>query len=303
MRVLNIQNTDELHKVAKALSLDVRVKIFELLYDGPLNNNQISKALDIPSSTTSVNLKKLEEAGLIETKMVPAKKRGLQKISSLKYNKIVFEKPQKEPAEIITEMPIGHFTKFEVNNPCGLASEEKVIGKFDYIPSFYLPAKTDAQLIWFSSGFLEYHFPNELPEGVNLRSLEISAELCSEAKGYNNSYLSDISLWINDIEIDNWTSPGDFGGKRGKMTPDWWHLSRTQYGILKRWLITEKGIFRDKTKVKKISISDLHIDSSPSIKIRIGVKPDAENKGGLNLFGAKFGNFAQDLRMKIKYLP
>ena len=33
----------------------------------------------------------------------------------------------------------------------------------------------------------------------------------------------------------------------------------------------------------------------------IGVKDDARNKGGLNLFGRKFGNYPQDIVMRMGF--
>ena len=29
----------------------------------------------------------------------------------------------------------------------------------------------------------------------------------------------DVSVWINEVEIGVWTSPGDYGDRRGKYTP------------------------------------------------------------------------------------
>ena len=37
------------------------------------------------------------------------------------------------------------------------------------------------------------------------------------------------------------------------------------------------------------------------IVVRIGVRPDAENVGGLNLFGREFGNYPQDLGLRLEY--
>ena len=42
-------------------------------------------------------------------------------------------------------------------------------------------------------------------------------ELSSEVPGTNANWPSDITLWVNEIEIGTWTSPGDFGDKRGVL--------------------------------------------------------------------------------------
>jgi len=41
--------------------------------------------------------------------------------------------------------------------------------------------------------------------------------------GTNADWPSDISLWVNDVKIGTWTSPGDYGDRRGVHTPRWWN--------------------------------------------------------------------------------
>ena len=47
------------------------------------------------------------------------------------------------------------------------------------------------------------------------------------------------TLWINDVAVGTWTSPGDYGDRRGIYTPTWWKLEGSQYGKLKTWRIGE----------------------------------------------------------------
>ena len=44
-------------------------------------------------------------------------------------------------------------------------------------------------------------------------------ELSSEVPGTNADWPSDISIWVNDVKVGTWTSPGDYGDKRGRFTP------------------------------------------------------------------------------------
>ncbi|MER9545553.1 transcriptional regulator, partial [Mesorhizobium sp. M0437] len=37
-----------------------------------------------------------------------------------------------------------------------------------------------------------------------------------------------------------------------------------------------------------------------SIRVRIGVKDDAKRPGGINIFGKGFGNYDQDILLRIK---
>jgi predicted transcriptional regulator len=158
-----------------------------------------------------------------------------------------------------------------------------------------------AQLLWFSAGWVEYAFPNNVPYGSFTTDLELSMEMCSEAPNYNLDWPSDITLWINDVEIGTWTSPGDFGGKPGLLTPSWWPIDRTTYGLLKQWSINERGAMIDGVALGPVTIADLNLAQANHIRVRIGIKEDARNRGGLNLFGRKFGNYAQDIVMRLGF--
>jgi predicted transcriptional regulator len=168
--------------------------------------------------------------------------------------------------------------------------------------SFYSPKRTNAQLIWFYRGFVEYLFPNNIRNKGKITSIEFSLEICSEAPNYRIDWPSDITVWINDIEIDTWTCPGDFGGRQGIYTPKWWSLNATQFGVLKRWQINDHGTFFDFKKVSKITLKDLNLNANDAIKFRIGVKKDAKNIGGINIFGYKFGDYQQNIVLRIDYL-
>lgn len=127
-------------------------------------------------------------------------------------------------------------------------------------------------------------------------------ELCSEAPNFDNDWPSDITLWINDVEIGTWTSPGDFGDRRGKLNPDWWIDWATQYGLLKTWRVDKERTTIDMDKVSDVSLADLALEGRHHLKLRIGIKSDALHKGGINLFGRQFGDYPQDIVMKVHYV-
>ncbi len=300
-RLLMIEAKESL-EVLNALASEPRLAILELLSNCKLNVNDIAKALNLPQSTVSTNIKILEEAGLIMVE-VAAGKKGSQKLCSVPYDEVVVQLPgiKKEVAQNIIEvaMPLGLYTDFEVHPPCGLCSREEIIGFLDVPDTFLNPKRAVASLIWFERGFVEYKFPNNLKGNVVLEQLEISMELSSEVPGTNKDWPSDITIWINGIEIGTWTSPGDFGDVRGKLTPVWWKLAGSQYGLLKHWRVTETGTFIDGTRVSDMMLADLDIRKHTSIKVRIGIKEDAANVGGVNIFGEGFGNYDQDIVMKM----
>ena len=198
-------------------------------------------------------------------------------------------------------MPLGLFTSVEVTAPCGLCSTDGVIGLLDVPDSFLDPARVQAALIWFGRGQVEYKFPNNaklLNAAVEL--IEFSMELSSEVPGTNLNWPSDITLWVNDVAIGTWTSPGDYGDKRGVYTPNWWKLEGSQYGKLKTWRIGHSGSFIDGVRISDVTMDDLDIPTHHSIRMRIGIDAKAGHPGGVNVFGRGFGNYDQDIVMRLR---
>lgn len=292
-------------EVLKGLASPVRVAILKALHaGGDLNVNEISAALNLPQSTVATNVQMLEEAGLVATRTVKAKK-GHQKICSAVYDEIVvrFEKPK--PAEdtrlIEVAMPIGLFTSVEVSAPCGLCSSESIVGLLDVPDSFLDPDRVKASLIWFGRGFVEYKFPNNARVlNTPVEEVEFSMELSSEVPGTNVNWPSDITLWVNQVAAGTWTSPGDYGDKRGVYTPNWWKLEGSQYGTLKTWRINGRGTWVDGMRISDVTVSDIGLSDHHAIRVRIGIADGATHPGGVNIFGRGFGNYDQDIIMRLR---
>lgn len=287
----------------KALGSEPRLQILRLLANCNRSVNEIAEALDMPTSTVAMHINVLERAGLIQTELTPAS-RGVQKVCYRICDQLVVTLPKaREHTQdtIELEMPIGAYSDCQVQHPCGLASESGVIGQFDDPSSFYDPDHIYAQLLWFKQGYVEYRFPNRPPKGTVLEFLQISLELCSEAPLYNDNWPSDITMWINGVEIGTWTSPGDFGGLRGNLTPAWWEDWSTQYGILKVWKVTDHGTYVDGIQVSDVTLKHLNLGQNSFVSMRLGIKNDALNVGGMNLFGRKFGNYPQDILIQFTY--
>jgi predicted transcriptional regulator len=305
-RALKIEaDTPQAKKILKALASEPRLRMLELLSDQLYNLSEISGALEIPLSTANRDIGILEDAGLLRTELTPAT-RGLQKMCQRVYDTILIELPttSKSPDEqaIEVSMPVGAYVKFLVKPTCGLTSETGIIGLYDDPASFYEPDRMQAQLLWFHFGYVEYRFPNRLPSSASLNALRLSLEMCSEAPMHHEDWPSDITIWINGKEIGTWTSPADFADKRGVLTPDWWERRNTQYGQLKVWRVNAEGSFVDSVKISPITLEDLRITDHDFISVRIGVKQDAVNLGGINIFGRKFGNYPQDILLRLDYM-
>ncbi|KQN72330.1 metalloregulator ArsR/SmtB family transcription factor [Devosia sp. BK] len=292
-------------EVLKGLASPIRVRILKLLHvEGPLNGNDIAERLTLPQSTVSTNLQILENAGLIRTETQKARK-GNQKICHSTFDEVlVMFKEDISPLRsnaVEVAMPLGLYTSFDVSAPCGLCSTEGIIGLLDVPDTFLDPERMKAGLIWFTQGFLEYQFPNNAKLAQNtIEVLEFALELSSEVPGTSADWPSDITLSVNGTEIGTWTSPGDFGDKRGVYTPDWWKLKGSQYGKLKSWRVTNEGTYVDGVKISPVSLVDLDLANHHSIRLRIAVKPDAKHPGGINVFGRGFGNYDQDIIMRLQ---
>jgi predicted transcriptional regulator len=298
-----ITKSDEVLQVAKALSSPLRIEMLHALRQREMNIQSLARELDILTSTCTMNIQVLERAGLIETEMVPAA-RGSQKMCRLVYTEVVLplveEEEESDENTIVINMPIGLYTDFEVHPSCGMIGEHEIIDYLDSERAFFSPKRGNAQLIWFTDGYIEYSFPVNIPKERRVKAIQISSEICAEFPGYKEDWPSDITMWINSVEIGTWTSPGDMGGKRGRFTPRWWGLQNTQYGFLKTWRVTREGSLIDGIQATSTRVEDLHLQDDYRIRVRLGIKPQAEFKGGLNIFGEKFGNHPPGIVLQIE---
>ena len=292
----------------RGLASPVRVKMLKLLHTrGPLNVNEISAALALPQSTVSANVQILEQGGLIRCETIKARK-GNQKLCHSAFDEIVVmfkdDLTPKGDHAIEVAMPLGLYTSCNASASCGLCSTDKIIGMLD-VPDFFLdPERMKAGLLWFGRGFVEYQFPNNAKlTNASVEQLEFSMELSSEVPGTSAEWPSDITLWVDNVEIGTWTSPGDYGDKRGVYTPHWWKLKGSQYGKLKTWTIGDAGSFIDGVRISDVTINDLNLAERHSIRMRIGIRDDAKHPGGVNIFGRGFGNYDQDIVMRLTTRP
>ena len=102
--------------------------------------------------------------------------------------------------------------------------------------------------------------------------------------------------------LGKWISPGDYGARRGIVSPSWWPSPLNQYGLLKTLIINKEGSFIDGThKISDVTIDDLKIQYNSTIDLKFSVPKDTVNCGGLTLFGSEFGDYAQNIVVNIYY--
>ena len=299
---MKIKASQEWLPVYEALASKVRLRIIEILAKESKNIKELAQALDLSSAIMTMHVRKLEEAGIVTSQRVRSNG-GIQKLCSLAIDHLDIEFPKgidKERKYHQVTIPVGHYTDFNILPTCGLATRDKIIGYFDD-PRYFLDVeRVNAKILWFMKGYIEYRIPNHLLPNERLDELEISMELGSEAPGYNNNWPSKINFYVNDKCLGQWTSPGDFGDKRGRFTPTWWSSEINQYGILKVLKVNEQGSWMDGVKISDVKLQDLNIQHE-NLVFRIEVSEEDENPGGLTLYGAGFGNYDQDIIAKLYY--
>lgn len=299
---LNIEDRAKVRKIAKALANEERLDIISHLVNTSLNISEIAQLVGIPQSTAALHIRILEDAGIIQSEMLPGE-RGTMKLCSRTMDKIeigLVEGRRKNFSTSVS-MPVGAFTDCEIHPTCGMCSANEIISCDNAPSEFFIPERMNAELVWTSSGFIEYSFPIPV-EGLNKKPkrLIFTFEASSEAPFYNEDWPSDITIWVNDIEAATFTCPGDYGKRRGRITPIWWNAS--QFGLLYTLELTSVGTILNRIRQSELTIDDYGLDKvSNSIKIRIGNKVDAVNKRGFNLYGKHFGDYEQDLVLSLVF--
>ena len=305
--MLHVKNLDEGLEIFKALGSELRINIIKLLQENhEMNMNELATSLGITNGALTSHIKKLEESGIIQV-MTERGSHGNQKVCKVAVDKIVVDVESEENEEdqniYNTEVKVGHYSDYEVYPTCGLATSQAIVGEVDDPRYFSHPDRINAGILWFTKGYIEYIIPNLLPSATKIDQITVSLEISSEAPGINNDWPSDISILLNDVKIGTWTSPGDYGDVQGIFTPDWWFPNWNQYGLLKMLVINKKGTFVDGLKISDVTINEFNLDYKSTVRFKFEIEEDAKNVGGITIFGSEFGNYNQDIKVRIAYSP
>lgn len=303
--MLHIKSLDDGLDIFKALGSEIRIDIIKLLMEnGGMNMNELATKLCITNGALTSHIKKLEDCNLI-TVSSESGGHGNQKKCSVHLDKILIDLDQQEDSKNLyqTSIKVGHFSDYDVYPTCGLSTSKALVGEVDDTRYFAHPDRYNADILWFTKGYVEYIIPNFIPSSQRIDQITISTELSSEAPGVNNVWPSDVHFYLNDVCIGTWTSPGDFGDVKGIFTPDWWFLNWNQYGLLKLLVINKKGTFIDGLQISDVNINQFDLTYKSILKFKIGVPDDAAHVGGLTIFGKTFGNYNQDIDVRINYSP
>lgn len=284
--------------VYEALANDTRLKIIKLLAEKERNIKELSEECYMSSAMMTRHIKKLEDSHIIKSK-----RSGSQKICELAIDQIFIQFPRliyPEFEKITQSIRLGHYTDYQVEPTCGLATAKHSIGYSDQ-PKFFMDSeRMNAEIIWFSKGFVEYKIPNILKAHHHPEVLELSFEISSEFPGSNNKWPSDITFLVNNKSVGTWTVPGNYSDVRGRLTPNWWPDTNSQYGLLKTLRINKTQTNIDGELISNVTINDLDFEADLTT-FRFCVDSNADNVGGLTIFGKNFGNHAQDIQYILYY--
>ncbi len=190
------------------------------------------------------------------------------------------------------EMPIGLYTDAYYENRYGIVLEN---GRM--LNDIFAPERINAYIFWVDRGYAEYEFPCSFFKEKRVTELYFTLEICAEAPQYRNDWKSDITFSVNGKELGTYTSPSDFGGKRGKLNPAWWSDDFTQYGQLVKVAVTKHGSYINGMRVSDVTLDKLGMNDTAKCTFRVENKRSADNAGGFNLFSKRFGDYEQDIIM------
>ena len=194
----SIYNNEDLEKIAlvsHATSSPERLKILKSLLESSKNIATLSQDLRIPISSVMRHIDILAKAKLVEIIYQPGPK-GHTKFCCATTHKYTVnlsqDKQKKTKKQHSVEMPIGLYTDCNITSPCGLLSTTDAIG-MDLPNIFYSPRRSEAELLWFTMGYVTYSFP----------TYPLSYHKCTEIKfSFENLsfyFMIEIILYIIDF--------------------------------------------------------------------------------------------------------
>ncbi|MBR2260063.1 MAG: helix-turn-helix domain-containing protein [Blautia sp.] len=301
--MLQINGLDEGLEIFKALGSEVRMRIVQLLsQNGDMNLNDLAQTLEVTNGAITAHIKKLEECGIIQVKTAHTG-HGIQKICSLAVDEILLNLyPAQEVRNFMayeTSIRVGHYSQYSAKPGCGMAGPENLIGPVDDARCFSYPEHLDAELVWLHDGYMEYRIPNLLPEGNRIMQMTISFEVSDADYGMEEDPNADIAFYLNGSLLGEWRSLPSVKHSRGIYTPAWWNGPLRQHGYLKMLVVNERGAFLDGVKITE-TIPDLNQEE---MTLRFESRPKDGHTGGLALYGSGFGNYKQDIHVRIHYSP
>jgi predicted transcriptional regulator len=304
--MLRVNGLDDGFELFRTLGSEMRMQIVKLLAEGAeMSLNEIASSLGVTNGALTPHIRKLESVGIICVRSEHTKG-GIKKICSLTEDQLLFDlnesEEEKNKKVYETRIRIGHYSDYSAHGPCGLANEDSMIGSEDDPRCFAYPERVEATMLYLHDGYVEYRIPDLVPDGQRIVQLTVSFEISSADQGNPGDTLSDISFYLNGEYLGGWLTipPSDTG--RGIYTPKWWRQHERQHGFLKMLVINHGGVFLDGKMIVE-GVEALAGKKTDELKFRIEAHPVDGHEGGLALYGKNFGNYDQDILVRVHYMP
>ncbi|MGO4936055.1 ArsR/SmtB family transcription factor [Fundicoccus sp. Sow4_H7] len=291
-------------KVYEALASQTRLDILNFIGADEKSISEISEFLNLSNAIISRHVQQLEDAGLLNSIRGRNENRN-KKLVSMRIDqaRIVFPFRVYHPYDLHSlDIRLGQYIDFMVFPTCGLASKTHMIGDVDDERSFMHPERNEADILWFSDGYVEYKIPNPLKNGQEPKLLDINLEIASEFPLSNNKWPSDISIYINNHLIGVHTIQGNYSDTRGRLNPEWWHDQFSQYGEMLHIRMNTFDTAFNGVYSSPVSLNHLNLNAEPFIYLKFAIDKNAINKGGLTIFGESFGNNDQNIALNLYYV-
>ena len=285
--------------IAKALSHPARIRLLRQLLRIPRSITELGRLNHMTNSTVIFHLRLLEEAGLLFSRTQPNKK-GKTLIFYVNFSNIVLslqnDSLELRDTVLRQTLGVGSYISAAPTGYIRIATEDRflVLEKDD----IYNPSRFEAKLLCLDNGEVTYAFSNAFAKRHRVKRLEFSLELSSESPYFCNDWKSEIIFSVCGVDVASYLSPGDFGGTRGRLTPEWWDDKYSQYGLLVTLSIDGEGVSLNDEYVRKdLTLRDLPLTQADRITFSLRTDPSLRYAGGFNIYGSRFGNEPQDIVM------
>lgn len=306
----NEEDLDKIAIVAGALSSPVRLQMLRQLQDGAISIPKLAEMNNLSITNCIFHATILENAKLINIRLVHHGKtnKKVRMCTRLlrKFNVNLFlgdhnefPGPNKKVFSYTTR--VGEFIYISEDVDACFATKDNFY--FGTWKGIYNPERFNAEIIWSNGGIISYAFPNDFTMKGETEQLMLDIEVCSETLDHDNLHKSDITFWINDVELFTYRCPGDYGDRVGVLNPEYWSKGKnvlpTQYGDRLHIVIEKDAIYLNEVLVnKKFNMKSLHLGKGNMLKLTIGNKKGCEFPGGWNIFGKGFGDYPIDIELK-----
>ena len=301
----NKNDLDDIQKKCEALASPIRVNIMHQLINQDLSIYELAKLNHVSVSSIIFHLKILEDAKLIiiTTSSGTKEKKIVNRygqIQSLSIELSLTENIKQDLEKATQTVPVGAYVDADMGDESGIVFNGKIVPIHNNAP--YRHDRFEAVSLFLNSGYVEYSFNNDQFRNKEVSNLTITLEICSEAPYYNNEFKSDITFYINGIEILTYTSIGDYGGRKGRYTQQFTSNNFSEFGKLEVITVNAKGVYIGEKLVNEhITLDDLKINKGNCVKFKVESKKDAKNQGGFNIFCRGSGDYNQDIEMQVTY--